>query len=280
MRPDDAASLTWDTPPLDEPLTIVGNPVLHVTVSADRPVALLAARLEAVAPDGRSSLITRGVLNLTHRRSHADPEPLAPGEPEEVALELMGCGCSVPAGDRLRLAIAGADWPNAWPPPEQAALTVHLGPGGGGRLELPLPVDADEVDAPPMAEPVHPAGSDGFGDAEPIAPAWSIERDHVSGTTRMRLDSGWDTTLPDGGRSLGINRMLLSVRDDDPASCRAEADGVAEIEHDGDTARAEARLVFACDRDVIDVVIEVRVLRDGAPFWERVWRERFDRDLL
>ena len=131
-----------------------------------------------------------------------------------------------------------------------------------------------------MAEPVQPEESGGFGDVEPIAPAWSIERDHVSGTTRIRLDSGWDTTLPDGGRSLGINRMLLSVRDDDPASCRAEADGVAEIEHDGDTARAEARLVFACDRDVIDVVIEVRVLRDGAPFWERVWRERFDRDLL
>ncbi len=70
------------------------------------------------------------------------------------------------------------------------------------------------------------------------------------------------------------------MRDDDPASCRAEADAVAEIEHDGDTARAEARLVFAGDRDVIDVVIEVRVLRDGAPFWERAWRERFDRDLL
>ena len=111
-----------------------------------------------------------------------------------------------------------------------------------------------------MAEPVHPERG-GFGDADPIAPAWSIEREHVTGTTRMRMDSGWDTTLPDGGRTVGIKRLLLSVRDDDPASCRAEADAVAEIEHDGDTARAEARLVFACDRDVIDVVIEVRVTR-------------------
>src|SRR5262249_46551051 len=130
------------------------------------------------------------------------------------------------------------------------------------------------------AEPVHPEAGDGFGDVEPIAPAWSIERDHVTATTRMRMDSGWDTTLPDGGRTLGINRFPPSGRRDDPPSCPAAAAPLPQVEHDGDTARAEARLVFACDRDVIDVVIEVRVLRDGEPFWERAWRERFDRDLL
>ena len=41
----------------------------------------LAVRLCDVAPDGASLLVTRGLLNLTHRDSHAEPEPLEPGMP-------------------------------------------------------------------------------------------------------------------------------------------------------------------------------------------------------
>ena len=39
-----------------------------------------AARLCDVAPDGSSALVTKGVLNATHRDSHSDPSPLVPGE--------------------------------------------------------------------------------------------------------------------------------------------------------------------------------------------------------
>ena len=37
---------------------------------ADRPAAQVCVRLCDVAPDGASTLVTRGVLNLTHRESH------------------------------------------------------------------------------------------------------------------------------------------------------------------------------------------------------------------
>jgi len=33
-----------------------------------------------MAPDGVSAMVSAGVLNLTHRESHAEPQPLAPGE--------------------------------------------------------------------------------------------------------------------------------------------------------------------------------------------------------
>ena len=45
------------------------------------PVAYLSARLCEVLPDGTSILVSRGILNLTHRESHSDPEPLVPGAP-------------------------------------------------------------------------------------------------------------------------------------------------------------------------------------------------------
>ncbi len=79
QRPDDGRSFVFDSAPLPERLEILGAPVVEVEVAADRPTALLAVRLCAVQPDGVSSLVTYGVLNLTHRDGHEWPEPLEPG---------------------------------------------------------------------------------------------------------------------------------------------------------------------------------------------------------
>jgi len=41
-----------------------------------------------VAPDGASTRVTYGVLNLSHRESHAEPEALVPGQPYRVRVQL------------------------------------------------------------------------------------------------------------------------------------------------------------------------------------------------
>ena len=41
---------------------------------------MIAARLEDVAPDGSSTLVTYGLLNLTHRDSHEHPRRWSPAE--------------------------------------------------------------------------------------------------------------------------------------------------------------------------------------------------------
>jgi putative CocE/NonD family hydrolase len=278
MRPDDAASLTWDTEPLVEPLDLLGHCRVSATVISDQPVALLAARLEEVHEDGYSSLIARGVLNLTHRRSHERPEPLVPGRPETVELTLMGCGARVPAGRRLRLALAGADWPNAWPPPRRCQLAVRSGREWPSTLELPLADPADEVAPPAMREPVALPEA-GYAERAPVRAAWVVAREHMTGTTTIEATDGWDTTLPDGGRTLGTRRLVLRVADEEPTSCHAEQESVAEVEHDGLVARAEARLAVQGGLEHWHVEIDLRVLRDGRPFWERSWRERFPREL-
>ena len=61
-------------------------------------------RLCDVAPDGSSQLISRGVLNLTHRDSHEHPTAVPVGERLLVRVELRVLGQAVPAGHRLRLA--------------------------------------------------------------------------------------------------------------------------------------------------------------------------------
>ena len=125
QRADDGRALSFDSDPLDERIELLGNVRVELELDSDRPVAQLAARLCDVAPDGSSLLITRGVLNLTHRESHEHPAPLVPGERMQVALELDGVAQAIPAGHRLRLAISPAYWPWLWPAPEPVTLGVH-----------------------------------------------------------------------------------------------------------------------------------------------------------
>jgi len=76
-------------------------------------VAFLSAKLCDVFPDGTSALVARGFLNPTRRRSLTDPEPLAPGVVEPVEPELDATSWVFPAGHRLRLSLAGSDWPTS-----------------------------------------------------------------------------------------------------------------------------------------------------------------------
>ncbi|MEL6236412.1 MAG: CocE/NonD family hydrolase, partial [Pseudomonadota bacterium] len=124
--------LWFETVPLDAPLELLGFPVLTAMVSSARPQANLVAVLSAVDRSGRASFISHGVLNLTHRDSHAAPTPMPEG-PVPVRLQLNACGQHVAAGQRLRLALSTAYWPVIWPSMDPAQLTLT-----GARLALPV----------------------------------------------------------------------------------------------------------------------------------------------
>jgi uncharacterized protein len=271
MRPDDAHSLTWDSEPLAEPLTLVGRPVARLRVSADQAAALVAVRLEQLFGDGHSALICRGSLNLTHRESDAAPEPLIPGETYDVQVALGATGVVIPAGDRVRVAVAGADWPIAWPPPARFALTVHE-----AAVDLPIaPLDASV--APPLPEPVE-------GPPNPHGPSTehstaTVARDLGAGLVRLTTDTDSRTQLADGLTAL-MARVVCEVGSDDPLRCRVLAEHRAEVVHPGVSAVARSRLEITCDGERFHVGIRLDVDRDGAPFFSREWRDSLPRDHL
>jgi len=126
QRADDAWSLTWDLDPPDRP--IVGQPVARLQVSATAPDASLSVKICDVFPDGTSALVTRGSLDLTLRESvHGAPSRLVPGETYDVTVELDACAYEWAPGHRLRISVAGTDWPNTVAPPAPLDLTVHEG---------------------------------------------------------------------------------------------------------------------------------------------------------
>ena len=271
MRGDDAGSLCFDAV-IDEPVTLLGKARLRASVSADAPVALLAVRLEHVRADGSSSLICRGSLNLTHRSSDESPTSLEPGRPVDVEVALMAAGIALPLGDRLRIALAGADWPIAWPPPTPVTLTVH-----SAVLLLPTPPIAHEVPVPALPQPIDHVG-DPVSYREADEPVW--QEVDKAGLRRIRTVDGWDCDLPDGGRSAGSEEVVCEIRDDDPTGCRAIARHTAVARHGDCEASARSRIEMSCTTTHFHLEIDLAVDRDGRSVFQRSWVEDVRRELM
>ncbi|GHJ40923.1 peptidase S15 [Streptomyces sp. TS71-3] len=158
QAPDDGRACSFTGPPLPERVEILGVPEVTLRVTSDRPQAQLAVRLCEVTPDGASRLVTTGLLNLTHRAGHAEPEPLQPGRAYDVTVPLFAVGHAFGAGNRIRVAVSASLWPWMWPSPQPVALELDT---GQGELVLPVrePRPAEEAAlrdfAPPSPPPPH-----------------------------------------------------------------------------------------------------------------------------
>ncbi len=206
QRRDDARSLTLDSAPVAERFELLGQPIVALRVSADRPRAFVAARLCDVAPDGASTVITRGFLNLCHPEDHEHARDVPVGVPFDVRIALKSVAYAVPAGHRVRLALSTSYWPWLWPSPEPVALTVHT--GGASTLSLPVrtPHPLDDALAPLGPPEIAPRLRVEILD--PARPRHEVTEDVVAGTT----------TLVMSRRFAGARRFPsgLEYRDDDP----------------------------------------------------------------
>ncbi|MFF1870954.1 alpha/beta fold hydrolase [Kitasatospora herbaricolor] len=128
---------TFDSAPLGTALHLTGQPTVPVRVSADRPEAVLFAKLYDLGPDGKQSLPQQLVAPL--RVTGAD----APGG-RTVQVALPAVDHDFPAGHRLRLVLASTDLAYA-SPAEPATYRAAV----AGPLALPT-VDALKTEAAPL----------------------------------------------------------------------------------------------------------------------------------
>ena len=101
------AVLTWTSPTLSVATEVTGEPRVSLWVASDTTDADLVFSLNDVAPDGRSSQVVQGYINIPHQNP-SEPVPLLPGEPRKVEVTLLPTSYVFEAGHRLRLALAGA----------------------------------------------------------------------------------------------------------------------------------------------------------------------------
>jgi len=185
QRDEDGGALVFETERLEEAVEICGKPTVTLDVAADQPVAMVAVRLIDVAPDDAATRVSYGLLNLTHRNSHAHPEPLEPGEPYRVTVDLKHIAQRFEVGHSIRLSISTGYWPIAWPAPEAVKLTITP---ATSALHLPVrpPRPAEEAALPPFGEPEAGPPAD-VTRIQPTQEAWQVTHDLANDLTTLEV---------------------------------------------------------------------------------------------
>jgi putative CocE/NonD family hydrolase len=107
-RPD---VVVYSTPPLTEPLTVVGPVRARLFVATSASDTDFTAKLVDVHPDGTAINLADGILRLRYRNSTERPELATPGEVYEIEIDLSGTANTFKAGHQVRLEIASSNFP-------------------------------------------------------------------------------------------------------------------------------------------------------------------------
>ncbi len=278
QREDDGCSVVFDTAPLERDLEVLGAPRLDLRLSADAPAAFVVARLSDVAPDGAATRVTYGVLNLAHRESHAEPEPLEPGRVYSIDLALNDAAQTFRAGHRIRVALSNTMWPMFWPSPEPVTLTLVL---GESSLSLPVraPRAADAgLRAFPGPESAPPQAAEHL---EPGAYTRRIERDETNGETRVTVidDAGLTRLTRLGWEHGSVSRQYFSIREGEPNSARSETHWTLRFRRAqaGLDVRTETRTSLRSTPDAFHFSAELEAFEGEQKVYGQSWRKSVQR---
>jgi predicted acyl esterase len=278
QRGEDGQSLSFTTQPLAEPMNIVGVPSLTARVAADQRQANLVVRLCDVAPDGTSTLITRGVLNLSHRDGHERPVTVAPGSFVDVRVTLGATGYAVPVGHRVRLALSGSLWPLVWPSPALPKLSFDL---AGCFVDVPLHVGPDRPPVHRFAEPesAPPLQVEYVG--EPRQDRRTEMRDIVTGLQTLTVPRGYpvvvrfvdaDITYDDTGTD------VFEIVGGDPLSATARSDRAVAISRGDWSTHVEVQGTMTCDHDDFTLEHTLDAYEGANLVARRSWTTKIPRD--
>jgi putative CocE/NonD family hydrolase len=277
QRDDDARSLCFDTPPLTERIEILGAPVLDLEIASDQPHANLIARLCEVQPDGASTRVTWGVLNLTHRGSHTDPSALVPGKPYRVRLQLNDIAYAFRPGHRIRVALSTNYFPLIWPAPHHATLTLTA---GTAALTLPVrPRNPADAALPPFPPPEVPPREPRTA-LRPAVHERTVTRDHIAGQTLFHTfdDDGRVRIDPIDLEIASSKRQDFSVRDGDPLSIRMDAHWTKEMGRGDIQVRTTTRIVMTTDAENFRLHAECDAYEGEKRVFTRNWDRTIRRD--
>ena len=282
QREEDGRSVCFDSAPLSRRIEVLGNARVRLRLTCPGTRGQVAARLCDVAPDGSSTLVTRGVLNLLARRGRDRTTPWTPGATEEVGFDLVGIAHAFPPGHRLRLAVSSAYWPWVWPHPgSEAGFTVHP---QGSALLLPVRDPGADRRRPPITfgdpEQAPPLGVVFAEPAEP-RPERLVRHDVAAREWTLDVDPGYGGSrrYPDGLRFTEDAREHYAVRDDDPLSARTRSDwtvGLRRAEFGWDV-RITTRSEISADATHFLTDNQLTAEEGGTVLFQRRWERRIPR---
>lgn len=101
----------WFSDPLVDDIDLIGPVSATIWTSADAIDADLAVHLSIVDANGTVLNLVDGYVRLKYRDGMDHPKPLEPDTPVEAKIDLAATARRIPAGSRLRVEIAGSNFP-------------------------------------------------------------------------------------------------------------------------------------------------------------------------
>ncbi|MBW6390863.1 CocE/NonD family hydrolase [Billgrantia antri] len=277
QREEDGGSLIFSSRQLAEPLEIFGMPVVEFELSCDKPQAMLAVRLSDVAPDGKSTRVTYGLLNLSHRDSDADPEPLVPHRRYRVRIPMNGIAQCFPVGHQLRLSVSTSYWPLAWLPPEPAQVDIYpdssvliLPERTPSKEDERLPEFDEPQEAPPLD--VHTFAASEHN--------WLLHRDLASKESTLEVinDQGHFRIEDIGTEIRRSTREWYSTVNDDFTSARGETYTERSFKRDDWNVEIYTRSILSCDESNFFIHAQLDAYEDDYRVFSKNWEKVIPRD--
>ncbi len=267
QRLEDGLALSFDSESQFEVAELLGRPVARLRVRLDQTVGLVAIRLCDVAPDGSSLLLSRGVLNLTHRDGHESPVPVMPGEWMDIQVVMDGLAHSLPAGHRLRLAISNTLWPLAWPAPNVSQLSIDP---THSSVTVPIRSTSEPRQVPPnfLAPEMADGGRKTLKEATRTR---SIHHDLDSDCVTLS-DQSFDGEHEVAAYGVTFSSSSIDryeITEGDPLSARAHCERTVELSWDGADSRVETVSTMRADETHWHVTNHVRAWADGEAIFDR-----------
>lgn len=276
QRAEDGRSVCFDTLPLDDGLPVLGRASVRLRVRSSG-AANVIVRLCDVAPDGASTLMTYGVLDLRRREGMDRTVEVTPGAEIDIAIPLVAAGWKLAPGHRLRLAVSDSYWPWVWPHPRPA--TVELDPAASALL-IPVRDDTPSV-------PVHFA-------APAIAPYRQLVVGQTHGASRRELthrvqSEEWELTVVTGdGESLTLadglvygerSRETYTIKERDPGSARCSSAWTVQMRRPGWDIEIGVQASMSADGEDFVTNNAVQAKLNGGTVRERSWNRRIPRSV-
>lgn len=146
-RPD---VLVFTSPVLDHPYEVTGRLSARLYVESDCPDTDFTVKVCDVYPDGRSMIVTDGILRMRFRESFTEEKLLETHKVYEIAVDLWSTSLVFNTGHRLRVAVSSSNAPRFEPNPNTgrpfraddetrvATNTLHLSSAYPSCLVLPI----------------------------------------------------------------------------------------------------------------------------------------------
>lgn len=279
QRLENGKAVVFTSEPFEETMELLGHPVLNAELSSDQQDAFLAVRLCDKAPTGESTLISWGMLNLTHRNSHEYPEALEPGVRYKVSIQLNALGQQIPKGHQLEVAVSPTYWPQAWPSPKSVTLTIYSGKDTNLTLPVRMPQPEDTLikfDKPEMNRVMDKIIIRKENRTR------TVSHDLVRGIWTLDdfSDEGERKLLTNGIQYGSTNKNTFMIREKEPLSACVECEWELNVGRDDWQTKLKSDSKMTSDERSFYLTNTITAFENAREIFNKTWRTKIQRDYV